>query len=59
MSQAELALKAGVSRTTIANLEAGRRAQSMVLRQIADAPGVEPGDLVGDLPERQTRKAAD
>jgi DNA-binding XRE family transcriptional regulator len=47
LSQAELAEKAGVSRVTIVELESGRvEARWSTSRKIAEALGVEPGELV-------------
>lgn len=46
LSQEELAEKSGVSRATIAELEAGKRAaQPKTRRKIAEALGVEPREL--------------
>jgi transcriptional regulator with XRE-family HTH domain len=46
LSQEELAEKSGVSRATIADLEAGKRtAQPKTRRKIAEALGVEPHEL--------------
>lgn len=46
LSQEELAEKAGVSRATIADLEAGKRtAWPKTRRKIAEALGVEPHEL--------------
>ncbi len=48
LSQEELARRAGVSRATVADLEAGkRRAHAATGRKLAKALGVSPGDLLG------------
>lgn len=47
LSQEELALRAGVSRATVADLEAGKRgAQAATGRKLAEALGVPPVDLL-------------
>ncbi len=47
LSHRDLASKAGVSPTTVLNLEAGRvEAQRRTVRKLAEALGVEPGKLV-------------
>jgi transcriptional regulator with XRE-family HTH domain len=47
LSQEELAKRSGVSRATIADLEAGKRgAQPRTLRKLAGALGVEPRELL-------------
>ncbi|MDP8952297.1 MAG: helix-turn-helix domain-containing protein [Actinomycetota bacterium] len=47
LSQEELARRAGVSRATVADLEAGKRsAQAATGRKLAEALGVSPGDLL-------------
>ncbi len=47
LSQEELARQAGVSRATVADLEAGKRgAQAATGRKLAEALGVSPGDLL-------------
>ncbi len=47
LSQMELAERSGVSRATIADLEAGKRgSQPRTLRKLADALGVKPKDLL-------------
>jgi transcriptional regulator with XRE-family HTH domain len=46
LSQEDLALRARVSRTTIADLEAGKRpARPSTRRKLAEALGVEPHEL--------------
>lgn len=50
LSQEELKERSGISRATIADLEAGNRgAQPRTIRRLAEALGVEPSDLYGDL----------
>jgi transcriptional regulator with XRE-family HTH domain len=47
LSHRDLAKRAGVSPTTILNLEAGRvEAQRRTVRKLAEALGVDPTDLV-------------
>jgi transcriptional regulator with XRE-family HTH domain len=47
LSQEELARQAGVSRATVADLEAGKRgAQAATGRKLARVLGVPPGDLL-------------
>lgn len=55
MSQSELARRAGVRRATIVEMEGGKasRVSLEVLERIADALGVEPGELL----EREAKKA--
>jgi transcriptional regulator with XRE-family HTH domain len=49
LSQEELKERSGISRATIADLEAGNRgAQPRTIRRLAAALGVEPADLYGD-----------
>lgn len=49
LSQMELAQRSGVSRATIADLEAGKRpARPATRRKIAAALGVEPHELNGE-----------
>lgn len=49
LSQEELKERSGISRATIADLEAGNRgAQPRTIRSLAAALGVEPADLYGD-----------
>lgn len=50
LSQVELAERSGVSRATIADLEAGKRgAQPKTRRKIAAALGVEPYELTKEV----------
>jgi transcriptional regulator with XRE-family HTH domain len=50
LSQMELSERSGVSRATIADLELGKRgAQPKTRRKLAEALGVEPWELVGDI----------
>ena len=46
MTQAELAEKSGIDRTTIARLERGASAKMETIRRLADALDVEPGQLL-------------
>lgn len=47
LSQAELAERSGLSRTTIVSLESGRAgAQFATIRKLADVLGVKPADLM-------------
>jgi transcriptional regulator with XRE-family HTH domain len=49
LSQADLALRAGVSRATVADLEAGKRpARPSTRRKLAEALRVEPHELSND-----------
>jgi transcriptional regulator with XRE-family HTH domain len=49
-SQMELSERSGVSRATIADLELGKRgAQPKTRRKLAEALGVGPWELVGDV----------
>jgi transcriptional regulator with XRE-family HTH domain len=49
LSQNEFSDRSGVSRATIADLEAGNRsAQARTVRRLADALGVEPEELYGE-----------
>ena len=56
LSQAELAAKAGVSRATIINAEAGADVFHGTVRKIATALDVRPSDLMVD--EGKTKAAA-
>jgi transcriptional regulator with XRE-family HTH domain len=48
LSQAELAERSGLSRTTIVSLESGRGgAQYSTMRKLAEVLGVQPADLMG------------
>lgn len=50
LSQMELSERSGVSRATIADLELGKRgAQPKTRRKLAEALGVEPWELVGNI----------
>jgi transcriptional regulator with XRE-family HTH domain len=50
LSQMKLSERSGVSRATIADLELGKRgAQPKTRRKLAEALGVEPWELVGDI----------
>ena len=49
LSHRDLAREAGVSPTTVLNLEAGRvEAQRRTIRKLAQALEVDPAELVGD-----------
>jgi len=49
LSHRDLAKRAGVSPTTVLNLEAGRvEAQRRTVRKLAEALGVDPAELVED-----------
>jgi transcriptional regulator with XRE-family HTH domain len=50
LGQAELAVKAGVSRGTVIHLEAGGEARPPTVRKLAAALGVEPKELMEPLP---------
>jgi transcriptional regulator with XRE-family HTH domain len=51
LSQEGLAKKSGVSRATIADLEAGKRpARPSTRRKLAEALGVEPAELMDSEP---------
>jgi DNA-binding XRE family transcriptional regulator len=53
LSQAELAGRAGVSRITVIELEAGRaEARWSTGRKLAEALGVDPAELVGGGQEK-------
>lgn len=45
LSQEALAAAAAVSRATISHLETGQNARFLTIRKLAEALGVEPGDL--------------
>lgn len=47
LTQEQLAEKAGVSRGTIIRIEAGEQAHPPTVRKLADALGVDPGELIG------------
>ena len=51
LTQAELAERAGVRRSTIARLEGGREARMHTLSRLAKALGVEPAELLRPPPE--------
>ena len=56
LSQAELALKAGVSRATIVGIEGGRlRPQAATIRKLAAALDVQPAQVVQAIREDQQR----
>jgi transcriptional regulator with XRE-family HTH domain len=49
LTQKELAAKSGLSRVAVARLEAGAEsARFSTLRKLAEALGVEPGELLGE-----------
>jgi transcriptional regulator with XRE-family HTH domain len=48
LSQRMLAERSGVSRATIARLERGEEAHFETLWKLAEALGVEPGELAGE-----------
>ena len=57
LSQEQLALKAGINRTYIASLEAGRRNPSIdLIARLAFALEVDAGDLVRGLQDEDGRK---
>ena len=51
-TQRVLAERSGIDRATVARLEAGGQARMDTLSKLAEALGVEPGDLMRDPPER-------
>ena len=51
LSQRMLAQRSGVSRPTIARLEAGEQARYTTVWKLAETLGVEPGELVGSVDE--------
>jgi len=51
LSQRMLAQRSGVSRPTIARLEAGEEARYTTVWKLAETLGVEPGELVGSVDE--------
>ena len=53
LTQAELAARAGVRRSTIARLEGGQEARMPTLRRLARALGVEPSELMRPPPEQR------
>ena len=53
LTQAELAARAGVRRSTIARLEGGREARMHTLSRLAKALGVEPAELLQPPPEQR------
>jgi transcriptional regulator with XRE-family HTH domain len=58
-SQADLATRAGVSKLTISRLETGDRAPSLrTVRALADALGIEPGQLARTDEVAEQKKAA-
>lgn len=48
LSQTDLARLSGVAQATISNLERGRPARFVTMRELAKALGVEPEALVGE-----------
>lgn len=58
LSVQALAEKAGVTKQTIYNLEAGKSAQVDTLGKLADALGVQPSELLRDAVFPQTEAAA-
>lgn len=58
ISQADLAEKAKLSKTTIVQLELGRVKPSFrTIRKLAEALGVEPAELLADDEPAETRAA--
>jgi transcriptional regulator with XRE-family HTH domain len=59
LSQGELAQRSGISRATIADLEAGNRGgQPKTVRQLAQALSIEPEDLYGEVyPKEESRSS--
>ena len=59
LSQRMLAQRSGVSRPTIARLEGGEEeARYSTLWKLAEALGVEPGELVGTPDDQASKRAA-
>jgi HTH-type transcriptional regulator/antitoxin HipB len=55
VSQAELATRSGIGRTTIANMEIGGQAATLFqMIVLAGALSIEPGSLLPTVPERTT-----
>ena len=46
LTQAELGVKAGIGRATVANAEAGKPVRMPTVRKLAEALGVEPRQLM-------------
>jgi Predicted transcriptional regulators len=58
LTQQQLAIAAGISRASIANIEQGRhRIQLHVLYDLAEALEIKPHDLLPDIHQRAPRKA--
>jgi transcriptional regulator with XRE-family HTH domain len=53
LTQAELAERAGLRRSTIARLEGGQEARMHTLSRLAKALGVEPAELLRPPPEQR------
>ena len=49
LTQAELAHRAGINRVTLARIETGAEPYPATVRKLADAPAVEPADLMDPL----------
>ncbi len=57
LSQSELATRSGISRATIADLEAGnRRGQPRTIRRLAEALSIEPENLYGEIAYPKIRR---